>query len=75
MKKALRVFALAGALALSLFSGQASANPPYCANLNNTPCSTPGAQQSCQGYFGEPGGCFCGQTGLKWKCLVYRVVG
>jgi hypothetical protein len=73
MKKALRVFALAGVLALTLFSAKAVAIP-YCGSLNNTACSTPGAQQPCQGYFGEPGGCFCGTTGLKWKCMVYMVI-
>jgi hypothetical protein len=75
MKKALRVSALAVALTLGFFSVNAKADPPYCASVNNTPCTTPGAQQACQGYFGEPGGCFCGQTGLKWKCYVWPVLG
>ena len=71
MRKALRVSALAGALALSLFSANATADIPYCGSANNTACTTPGAQQPCQGYFGEPGSCFCGHTGLKWKCIVW----
>ena len=73
MKK-LRLLALAGVLAVALVSPKAALAVPYCASLNNTACSTPGAQQPCQGYFGELGGCFCGTTGLKWKCLVYMPI-
>lgn len=75
MKKALRIVALAGALTASLFSAQASADLPFCGIANNTPCSIPGATQPCQGYFGEPGGCFCGMTALKWKCIVHLPLG
>ena len=70
MKKALRVFALAGALALTWFSSTASADFPYCADYHGTPCSPfVDGIFACEGFAGEPGTCLCSSKSL-WNCYV-----